>query len=108
MRILEDLSRRLYKGAQISYLHMFREVIALLNDLQYEIVNFFPPLVDNIIGCVEKILHDRYLKRRYIDVSEDTLTPAGAEIRKNYRRLVSLQDSFRAVRKARLSKEGNA
>lgn len=108
VRILEDLSRRLYKGAQISYLHMFREVIALLNDLQYEIVNFFPPLVDNIIGCVEKILHDRYLKRRYIDVSEDTLTPAGAEIRKNYRRLVSLQDSFRAVRKARLSKEGNA
>ena len=33
------------------------------------------------------------------------MTKAGLEIRKNYGRLVSLQDGFKAVRKARLGTE---
>ena len=84
---------------------MFREALNLLNELKFEIVSFFPGLVDAVIDCVERILRDSYLQRKYVEPPEDSLTPAGQEIRKNYRRLVSLQDGFKAVRKARSSKE---
>ncbi|MBD5417739.1 MAG: hypothetical protein HDR50_08820 [Desulfovibrio sp.] len=105
VHILEDISHRLYKGERISYRRMTREAVALLHELQYEIVNFFPDLVDDIIACVETILHDRYLTRTYIDVPETALTPAGQEIRKNYGKLVALLDRIRAVRKSRLACE---
>lgn len=105
VRILEDICQRTFKGARITYRQMMREAVGLLNELKFEIVNFFPALVDDIIGCVEKILRDRYLQRNYLDVPESSLTKAGLEIRKNYGRLVSLQDGFKAVRKARLGTE---
>lgn len=105
VRILEDISRRVYKGERLSYRQMTREALTLLNDLQFEIVNFFPALVDDIIACMETILHDRYLQRNYLEVPESGLTRAGQEIRKNYGRIVSLLDGFRAVRKSRLAGE---
>ena len=105
VRILEDICQRTFKGARITYRQMMREAVDLLNELKFEIVNFFPALVDDIIECVEKILRDRYLRRNYLDVPEGALTKAGLEIRKNYGRLVSLQDGFKAVRKARLGTE---
>mgnify|MGYP000109627030 FL=1 len=105
VRILEDICQRTFKGARITYRQMMREAVDLLNELKFEIVNFFPALVDDIIGCVEKILRDRYLQRNYLDVPESSLTKAGLEIRKNYGRLGSLQDGFKAVRKARLGTE---
>ena len=105
VRILEDLCLRTFKGARITYQQMFREALNLLNELKFEIVSFFPGLVDAVIDCVERILRDSYLQRKYIEPPEDTLTKAGQEIRKNYRRLVSLQDGFKAVRKARSGKE---
>ena len=105
VRILEDLCTRNCKGVHITYRQMFSEALGLLNELKFEVVNFFPALVDGIIDCVEKILRDRYLQRQYIEPPEDSLTPAGIEIRKNYGRLVSLQDGFKAVRKARMGKE---
>lgn len=105
VRILEDLSRRIFKGVHISYLQMMREAAALLTELKFEIVHFFPDLVDDIIECVERILADRYLRRSYIEPAEEDLTRSGLEIRKTYGRLVSLQDEFKAVRKARAVKE---
>lgn len=105
VRILEDISHRSYKGERLSYRQMTREALALLNELQFEIVNFFPALVDDIITCMETILHDRYLQRNYIEAPEGSLTRAGQEIRKNYGRIVSLLDGFRAVRKSRLAGE---
>ncbi|OXS28514.1 MAG: hypothetical protein BCS36_10160 [Desulfovibrio sp. MES5] len=105
VRILEDLCTRTCKGVHITYRQMLSEALVLLNELKFEVVNFFPALVDGIIDCVEKILRDRYLQRQYIEPPEDSLTPAGIEIRKNYGRLVSLLDGFKAVRKARMGKE---
>ncbi|WP_291440907.1 hypothetical protein [Desulfovibrio sp.] len=105
VRILEDLCARSCKGVHLTYRQMMREAVALLNELKFEIVNFFPALVDAVIDCVEKILRDRYLQRQYLEPPEDSLTPAGLEIRKNYGRLVSLLDGFKAVRKARTGKE---
>ncbi|MBQ9405510.1 MAG: hypothetical protein IJU37_02095 [Desulfovibrio sp.] len=106
VRILEDLCHRTIKGQRVSYAVMLREVVQLLNELKFEIVNFFPTLVDAVITGVEKILRDRYLQRHYIETGEESLTRAGQEIRKNYRRLVALQDGFKAVRKARSTREG--
>lgn len=108
VRILEDLSVRQLKGERIGYRQMLRASLDLLNELKFEIVNFFPELVDDIVENVEKILSDRYLCRTYIDVPEETLTKAGLEIRKNYGRLVALQDGFKAVRKARAKEKENA
>ena len=59
---------------------------------------------DQLVGPVTPY-RLRYLQRQYLDPPEDSLTPAGIEIRKNYGRLVSLQDGFKAVRKARVGKE---
>lgn len=105
VRILEDICRRSHKGGRLTYRQALREAVALLNELQFEIVNFFPALVDDIINCLERILGDRYLQRTYLEPPEDSLTPAGQEIRKNYGRLVALQDGFKAVRRARGGKD---
>lgn len=102
VRILEDLCQRYFKGSRISYRLMMRECVSLLNELTYEIVTYFPTLVDAVIRITETILADRYLVRTYMEPLEESLSPAGQEIRKNYRRLVSLQDGFIAVRKARI------
>lgn len=107
VRILEDLSNRMYKGSRINYRKMMQEGLALLNELRFEIVDYFPPLVDGIVNTIELILSDKYLVRTYIDSSEDTLTPAGTDIRKHYGRLVSLLDTFKAVRKARFPTESS-
>lgn len=102
VRILEDLRLRFFKGSRITYRLMMRECVSLLNELTYEIVDYFPPLVDAIISITKSILADRYLVRSYVEPTEETLSPAGLEVRKNYRRLVSLLDGFIAVRKARI------
>lgn len=106
VRILQDIvSRTSWHGSRINYRQMSREVVVLLTDLQFELVNFFPDLVDAAIKSVETIMHDRYLQRTYLDPPEGSLTVAGQEIRKNYGRLVTLLDSIKAVRKSRMSSE---
>ncbi|MEG2171902.1 MAG: hypothetical protein RRY29_01430 [Desulfovibrionaceae bacterium] len=105
VRILEDLGQRMYKGVRISYRKMMLECLELLNELRFEIVDYFPPLVDAIVDTIENILSDTYLVHSYIDPAEDSLTRAGAEIRKHYGRLISLLDIFKAVRKSRYTTE---
>ncbi len=101
VRMLEELRQRQVKGVRIGYRQMLQECTALLHELSYEIVAFFLPLVDTIINNIDAMLADRYLVRTYIEVPESILSAAGLDIRKNYRRLISLRDNFIAVRKAR-------
>lgn len=103
VRILHDISTRTFKGQKIGYLEMCRETVSQLNELQFDIVNFFPDLVDATINCVKLIIQDRYLLRTYINPPENALSPAGLEIRKNYGRIIALVDAIKAVRKARMS-----
>lgn len=103
VRVLEDLRQRVLRGNRIGYRVMMRECVQTLTDLKFEIVAYFPDLVDAAIGITEKILADRYLVHKYIGNFDETLSPAGAEIRKNYGRIVSLLDGLIAVRKARSS-----
>lgn len=103
IRLLNDMAARSYKGKKIGYRQMCAETVALLNELQFDIVNFFPDLVDAAINSVQTIVQDNYLLRNYINVPENSLSHSGLEIRKNYGRIIALLDAIKAVRKARLS-----
>lgn len=101
VKALEDLHDRMIKGKRITYLEQLRLATDLLHDLKFEIVNYFDELVRQSIGIGESMLADSYLKRSYIERHEDDLSEYGREIRKLYRRLVSLMDEFKAIRKLR-------
>jgi len=108
VRLLEDLRDRQYKGARISYAQMLAETVSHLNDLKFEIVSYFDTLVSGVIAICEDILNDSYLRRNYIEKKESELTRRGLEIKKNYGRLVSLLDDFKAIRKARQDSRAEA
>lgn len=101
VRYLEDIVARNYKGERLTYNRMLLEAIGLLRDLKFELGNYFEPLMLSVLHYMEMILDDRYLLRRYINCPDDRLSKVGLEIRKNYRRLVSLRDEFESVRKSR-------
>ncbi len=101
VRYLEDIAARSYKGERLTYNQMLVEAVELLRDLKFELGNYFDTLVQSVLHCIESILDNRYLLRRYIHCPDDKLTRNGVEIRKNYRRLVSLRDEFESVRKSR-------
>ena len=101
VRYLEDIVARNYKGERLTYGRMLLEAIELLRDLKFELGNYFEPLMLSVLHYMEMILDDRYLLRRYINCPDDKLSKGGVEIRKNYRRLVSLRDEFESVRKSR-------
>ena len=105
VRTLEDISSRSYKGERLTYRRMLSEAVSLLHDLKFEIVNYFGSLVSTVIALGESMLNDRYLIHNYIERPEEELTPGGLEVRKNYGRLVTLVDEFKAIRKLRMSAE---
>ena len=98
---LEDLKDRVYKGKKISYLEMLRLSTAILADLRFEFAHYFEPLVTKAIFFSESMLNDRYLIKTYMTPKEDQLTENGMMIRKLYRRLVSLVDELKAIRKTK-------
>ncbi|MDP3430525.1 MAG: hypothetical protein Q8R89_09360, partial [Desulfomicrobium sp.] len=57
--------------------------------------------VSKAIFFSEAMLNDRYLIRTYITPREDQLTKNGLKIRTLYRRLVSLVDEIKAIRKTK-------
>ena len=101
VRYLEDLLSRNYKGEKLKYNRMLSEAVDLLRDLKFELANYFEPLVQSVIHNLDSILDDSYLLRTYIRRPEEELTPAGQEIRKNYRRIISLRDEFLSMQKSR-------
>ncbi|SKA71519.1 hypothetical protein [Desulfobaculum bizertense] len=104
-QILDELQHRNFRGKKISYQDMLVQTNAILHELKFEIVNYFDQLVQNVIGIGEHILSDPYLVRSYIRRKDEELTPYGLEIKKNYGRLVSLVDEFKAIRKSRSDME---
>jgi len=101
VKMLEDLQDRNYKGENISYLQMLSIFTEILNDLKFEIVNYFDNLVEHVLSLGEMILNDRYLLRNYIKKKDMELSPYGQSVRKTYGRLVSLLDEFRSIRKVK-------
>ncbi len=104
VKVLEDLQDRDYKGEKLTYLRMLSLFTEILNDLKFEIVNYFDPLVERVLSLGDMILNDRYLLRHYIRKKDTELTEYGASVRKTYGRLVALLDEFRSIRKAKMDK----
>ncbi len=101
VQALEDLSRRAHKGGRLGHLEALEQANALLNDLKYEIVNYFDELVESVIILGENMLQDAYLVRTYIRRRDEDLTPYGREVRRQYGRLVAQLDEFKSIRKTR-------
>jgi hypothetical protein len=101
LKTLEDLKKRKYKGSKVSYLEMLKLMTRIMNDLKFEIVNYFDRLVATALNIGDKVLNDSYVRRNYISKADDELTPYGLEIKKYYGRLVVLLDEFRSIRKSR-------
>lgn len=102
IRVLEDLTTRVYKGKRIGYGQMLEEAVDLLHSLKFEIVNYFDSLVDTVIKIGEDMLNDRYLIRTYIEHKESELSPRQLAVRRNYGKLVSIMDEFKAIRRTRM------
>lgn len=98
---LEDLAGRVHKGRRISYLEMLTLATALLSELKFELSTYFGTLINQAIHFAETMLNDRYLIRTYIREKDEDLTEKGLRTKKLYRRLVSLVDELRAIRKTR-------
>jgi hypothetical protein len=98
---LEDMKGRFHKGRKITYLAMLTHSTTLLTDLKFEFAHYFDALINKAIFFSESMLNDRYLIRTYITPKEDQLTDNGLQIKKLYRRLVSLVDELKAIRKTK-------
>ena len=101
IKLLEDLKDRTHKGRRVSYAEMLTLATALLADLKFELATYFGTLIDQAIHFSETMLNDRYLIRTYVREKDDNLTENGLRIKKLYRRLVSLVDELKAIRKTR-------
>jgi hypothetical protein len=101
VKFLEDLQDRYYKGERLTYLRMLSLFTEVLNDLKFEIVNYFDTLVERVLSLGDMILNDRYLLQNYIRKKDLDLSPYGLSVKKTYGRLVSLLDEFRSIRKAK-------
>ncbi len=96
VRLLEELRTRTYKGQRISYRQMIQMSLEVVNTLKFELVNFFPEIVENVIACLESITSDRYLIGRYIR-TEKPLSGKAQEVRKGYGALVAVTDELKKV-----------
>lgn len=98
---LEDLQDRYYKGERLSYLTMLTIFVEIMNDLKFEIVNYFDILVEKVLYIGEKVLSDRYLTAKYVRPRDEKLSEYGLAVKKTYGRLVALLDEFKSIRKAK-------
>lgn len=103
IRILGDLPSRNYKGSTISYEQMLELMNETLNELKFEIVNYFDGLIVKVLIIGGDVISNPYLLRKYINVDEETLSPYGKRIRSHYNELIQLLDEFRSIRKSRRS-----
>lgn len=101
VRKLEDLRNRTHLGEKINYLEMLELSTDILNDLKYEIVNYFDHLVSKVLVIGDDMINDPYLQRNYIRHKDDDLSEYGLQVKKYYGRLVALLDEFRSIRKSR-------
>ncbi|WP_207263553.1 hypothetical protein [Desulfovibrio sp. Huiquan2017] len=108
IRVLEDLRYRKYKGEAISYKRMLELMTEILNDLKFEIVNYFDRLVIKILIIGNDVVSDSYLLRKYVRQDDKDLSPYGRDIKKLYQQLVMLLDEFRSIRKSRVSSQAGS
>lgn len=105
VRILEGLRYRTYKGEPISYMTMLERMTAILNELKFEIVNYFDKLVVKVLIIGADVICDPYLQRKYVNADESTLSAYGKRVNTLYHQLAQLLDEFRFIRKSRATEK---
>ena len=98
IKLLEDISRRHYKGRRINYKQMLYYASNILHELKFEAVRYFNSIIEQIIYITEKMVNDSYIQKRYIEPPAEKLTSYGLAIRNYYGRLVHLLDDFYAIK----------
>ena len=106
IKLLEDISKRHYKGKSLNYQQMLSYTLDILHEMKFQTVSYSDSIVEQLITLTERILNDRYLQQKYITPPEEKLTQYGQSIRKLYRRLVKLLDDFYAIRNTQRNKSG--
>lgn len=101
VRFLEDIIAGQRKDKRFNYLEKLTLAADLLNELKFEIVNYFEELVLNVILLGERLLNDSYLKRNYTRKKDEELSEYGLEIKRKYGKVVALLDEFKSIRKTR-------
>ncbi len=101
IRLLEDLGRRKLYGKKINYKEMLQYMHKILNEFKFEMVDYFDQVVAKAISMSENILNDRYLRKKYIQAQEDSLTQYGRNIRRLYGYIIGLLDDLKAIRRAK-------
>ncbi len=89
------------KGKRISHLDRLKEAAELMQELKFEIVNYFDDLVHSVIAISETMIHDRYLVNTYLNKDDAELTDYGRAVRRYYAVLAGLIDEFKAISRTR-------
>ncbi len=103
VRLIEELRTRSLNGERLTYRQMIQICQETVTDLKFEMVNFFPEIVENVIACLEDITSDRYLQRRYIQQPTRIVSRNAQEIRRGYSALISAVDELKRMLRTRRS-----
>jgi hypothetical protein len=98
---LEDILALTNKGKRGSHLEMLRDAAEVMHELKFETVHYIDELVSHVIHLGERVLNDNYLRTSYLSKKDSELTAYGHDVKRLYRKIVSLVDEFKAIRKSR-------
>ncbi len=96
---LEDLTSRKHEGKKLNYLQMLEKTVKIMEELKFQLVNYFDSIVEKAERLCETILNDNYLIQRYIKPKEDSLSEYGLKIRRLYGQLVKVLDEIKEIKK---------
>ncbi len=64
VKLIEELSKRMYKGKKISYLEALTKIKEIAQDFKFESVIYFENLIEHVINLCENVLNDSYLIKK--------------------------------------------
>lgn len=100
VRALEEISTRKYKNSTLNYEQMLAEAVKVSKELRFECVHYFDTITESTLYAIDTILNNRYLRKNYIEKAESQLSAKGAEIKKNYGKLITIRDEFVGIHKS--------
>ncbi|HDQ41660.1 MAG TPA: hypothetical protein ENN39_11630 [Desulfonatronum sp.] len=101
VRILEDLTLRSSRSRAVSWLDMLQQMNNHLQEMKFEIYPYFDELVRKMIALGDRVLHNSYLNKRYMQGKDEEASAYAIRVKKQYRRLVGLVDELKNIRKQR-------
>jgi hypothetical protein len=99
VRILEDLVLHARKTQSLSWLDMLQQMNDNLQAMKFELLPYFNELVERVIVLSDKVLHNGYLNKRYVQNKDEDSSDYGIRIKRQFGRLVGLVDELKNIRK---------